>query len=77
MIDKNTLNQISLYLDLEKMSVSQKIEILCFPKNNDDDFNKRLEEIKNDFKGIDFKVVHEIETIKDEVIFLEYDNTGN
>ena len=63
MIDNNQLNQIAKKLNLEKISVIQKVEILCFPKKNDKEFKEKFKKVEKDVKKIskqiDLKIVEE------------------
>jgi hypothetical protein len=50
MITENNLDQIKEFLNLEKISVIQKIIILCIPKIEDAEFYIKLEKVKDELK---------------------------
>ena len=67
-MDQNQLNQIVNFLNLEKIVVRQKIELYCFPKEQSEDFHKKVEMIKKDLgNSVDLKIVNEGELINDNI----------
>ena len=68
MIDQNRLNQIVNFLNLEKIVVREKLEVYCFPKEQTEDFYKKVEMVKKDLgNSIDLKIVNEGELINDNI----------
>lgn len=57
------LDSIIKKLDLEKISVLERVTIFCFPKKNDENFRKKFleveQEIKKISKEIDLKIIEE------------------
>jgi hypothetical protein len=67
MLDQRKLNYIGTFLDLEKLIVRQKVELLCFLKNNSDEIKKKIDIIKTELgPSIDLKIVEEgeIDSVK-------------
>lgn len=64
-LTNDNLNKIKEFLDLEKIIVIEKVDILCFSKSNihtpefNEKFNKIEKEIKSISKNIDIKIIQE------------------
>ena len=57
------INNISKKLDLEKITVLERVTIFCFPKKNDENFREKFleveKEVKKISKVIDLKIIEE------------------
>lgn len=58
-LDNRRLEQIVRFLNLEKIMVKQITELTLFPIVTDEEFEGRLEILKENFKGVIFRVVEE------------------
>jgi len=72
MIDQNQINQIAQFLNLEKINVIQKIELLCFPKVNNDEFKIKVENVKKELKKIPNVDLHIVEEGDIDVKLIEF-----
>jgi hypothetical protein len=67
-MDQNQLNQIVQFLNLEKILIRQRVELYCFPKEQTEDFQKKLEMVKKELgNSVDLKIVNEGEIINDNI----------
>ena len=57
------VNKLLKKLDLEKITVLEKITILCYPKKNDKNFKEKFENVEKEMKkiskNIELKVIEE------------------
>lgn len=61
MIQQHHLDQIKQFLDLEKISVTQKIIVNILPKKQDSDFSDKLISVKKELKkkNIELRIIEE------------------
>ncbi len=52
MINNQQIQQIVQTLNLEKITVLQKINLVCFPTIQDDDFRNKFNEVEKQLKKI-------------------------
>ena len=81
MINQQTLEQIKNFLNLEKISMVQKITIHILPKKEDDGFVIKLEQVKKDLKKISpniyFEIMEEGEIVNVEQLEFSHESTGD
>lgn len=68
MITDNDLGKIQLKLDLEKIQLIHKLDILLFPKKIDENFCRKVDELREEIKGlkdnrISLKIIQEGEIL--------------
>lgn len=63
----NDLNQLKNFLNLEKILVIKKIELLCLPKDNNEEFKNKMSYVKKIHPNIEFKIIEDTE-IETELI---------
>jgi len=66
-LDQNTIHKIGQFLNLEKIVVRQKVELLLFRNENDEEFDEKLEFLKEKFKNVIFTIVEKGELSNGEI----------
>jgi len=71
-VDDTDLQKIINFLDLDKITTIEKLDILCYPKKIDKQFHEKFELVKQEIKKIsqfiDIKIVREGEIENDNTI---------
>ena len=66
-LDQNIIHKIGQFLNLEKIVARQKIELLLFRNENDEEFDEKLEFLKEKFKNVIFTIVEKGELSNGEI----------
>ena len=68
-IDQNKLNQIIQILNLEKIKLTYKVELLLYPKQIDEEFEKKVTTLKKELgSDVILRIVEEGEIYNGEPI---------
>lgn len=66
-LDQNVIHKIGQFLNLEKIVVRQKVELLLFRNENDEEFDEKLDFLKEKFKNVIFTIVEKGELGNGEI----------
>lgn len=61
----NNVEEFKRFLDLEKIIIRRKIELIIEPKDNNDTFKSKLEYVKRTHPNIEFKIIQDVEIDKE------------